>query len=730
MNSPTPSGGRPRPVQAPARRSTVDPIRVLRQHVVGILASVIFGAGFGVVSFLLLNILYPLYTSEVLFEVKPGVSESTEVGTATKLSDKEVERMARTQTELIRRRDILAEAMQSPDVRDTDWVRNWFYDEATGRPLVELAVDELEEDLRTPVLRGTNLFAIRWSAHHPNDVAVVLNAIARSFMAKRRDLDNQLFDSNEQLFQDQVNRLREQIDQFNDEIQSFIRAQGITTLDDPRFSQAAIEVENLATSQTQAKQQLSSSQTQYMQAAAKLEGTMRPSAEDVREAEQDITLVQQLQRLEIMRSEKRQIREAFNEDTPQVRNIERRVRAVEQQVAEKSEEILRRNLNARMRLLKEDTDRLEKIIDNLEDELTAKDASLRDLTAHSAYYVSLKQQRDNLEMQRDSTQQILREISLMKLRSDANRVTRYGDADIPREPSFPKIEYIIPAGVLLVTGLYVMLIFLREVANKKVRSLSDLAVVPGVRPLGGVPDIEDDPREPEEAECVVLEEPNSVTAESLRQIGRGMLRSMQEQGHRTLLLTGGLPGAGTTTLISNIAVAGQASGFRVCVVDANFRRPRLAEVMGVEESPGLGEVLGGTATIDGVVREGKGGVSVVAAGDPGSRIFERLATESMSSVLSQLCTTFDYVLIDSAPSVAAGDALELAARTDAVALVIQASREERGLVARLAGQFNNARAELLGVILNRPRQAVGGYFRRNYEVMSSYGTEDEEDNED
>ena len=160
MNSPSSPRARQRPSQAPARRSTVDPIRVLRQHIVGILASIIFGAGFGVGSYVLLNMVYPLYSSEVLFEVKPGVAESTEVGTATSLSDNEVERMARTQTELIRRRDILAEAMQAPDVRDTNWVRTWFYDSATGRPLVELAVDELEEDIQVPMqLKISLLFA-------------------------------------------------------------------------------------------------------------------------------------------------------------------------------------------------------------------------------------------------------------------------------------------------------------------------------------------------------------------------------------------------------------------------------------------------------------------------------------------------------------------------------------------------------------------------------------------
>lgn len=725
MNAPTPPTGRHLQMAAPARRSTVDPVRVLRQHIVGILISIMLGAMVGVGSFFLLNMAYPLYSSEVLFEVKPGIAESTEIGTSTSLSDQEVERMARTQTELIRRRDILYGAVNTPDVRDTDWIKTWYWDASTNTPLIDLAVDELEEDLRTPVLRGTNLFAIRWSSHHPHDVTRVLDAVARAFMAKRRELDNTLFDQNESLFETQANRLREQIDAFNDEIQSFIRNQGITTLDDPRFSQAAIEVENLAKSLTEASQQVASVQSSYMQTAAKLEGTMKPTSEDTLEAENDPALLQQLQRLEILRSEERGIREQYNEGTQQVRTIERRVRAVELQVDQKRDEVLRRNMNARLRTLDSDRERLQRIIDGLEEELTAKDVSLRDLTAHSAYYESLRQQRDNLEEQRDATQKLLREISLMKLRSDASRVTQYGTADVPREPSFPKMEYVIPAGIALITGLFVGIVFLREVSNKRIRGLSDLAIVPGVKPLGGVPDIDDDPREPEDAECVVLEEPTSVTAESVRQIGRGILRAMQAQGHRSVVITGALPGAGTTTLISNIGIAGQASGHRICVIDANFRRPRLGEVMGVGAGAGLGDVLGGAAQLQEVIAKGHGGVDVIQAGNAAERIIERLAGEAMASTLATLRGTYDYVLIDSAPSVAAGDAFELAARADASVLVIQASREERGLVARLVRQLAESKAELLGVVLNRPRQAVGGYFRRNYEVMSSYGADDD-----
>ena len=64
--------------------------------------------------------------------------------------------------------------------------------------------------------------------------------------------------------------------------------------------------------------------------------------------------------------------------------------------------------------------------------------------------------------------------------------------------------------------------------------------------LGAVADIDDDPAEPEDAEMVLREFPESVTAESCRQVAITLLRTMANQGHTTLLLTGAMPGAGTT----------------------------------------------------------------------------------------------------------------------------------------------------------------------------------------
>ncbi|MDP7573769.1 MAG: hypothetical protein QF723_01535, partial [Phycisphaerales bacterium] len=73
MTTPQPfMSPKPRPASQPQRRPSIDPIRVVRQHIIGLLAAIIIGAVVGLAAYFAFLYFYPLYTSEVLFEVRPG----------------------------------------------------------------------------------------------------------------------------------------------------------------------------------------------------------------------------------------------------------------------------------------------------------------------------------------------------------------------------------------------------------------------------------------------------------------------------------------------------------------------------------------------------------------------------------------------------------------------------------------------------------------------------------
>ncbi|MDG2423800.1 MAG: hypothetical protein P8M22_07465 [Phycisphaerales bacterium] len=718
---PPQSATRPRTSPSQAAKVTIDPIRVLRQHVLGILVSFVLGGVVGVGAYFGLLFYYPLYSSEILFEVRPGLDDATQIGTREQMGGDDVERQVKTQTKFIIERDVLESAMLDPAVRTTVWMQSNFIDPESGQPMVQLAADKLLETLKTPIYGDTNLFSLNWAAHVPSDVPKVLDAIARAYNSKLKRLDDRQFTDNESLFEDQLRRTRHALQDLRDEIQGFIVQKGITTLDDPRFSQTASEVDNLTNSLTTGLNDLTSAESQYMQTAAKLEGTIEPTSEDIVEAENDSSIQAQISILESLRAEERALRERFHATANPIRQIEASISGTEQQIEAKTKELLKRNLNARLRQWSSEVTRLKSLIDRIESDLVEKDERMRALASDASLFSSYVSQRELLERQRDENLQLMNSVSLMKLRADASRVRQVSVSELPRAVSFPKPEIVVPLCVVLFTGLYLMYIFLRAFTDQRIHTPSDLLVVPGTRLLGVIPDTDEDPTTPESAELIQKQHPDSVLAETYRQTWNAIWRNMSRQGHTSLMLASGMPGSGTSTILSNLALSASASGLRVLLVDANFRRPRLGSIFDIDEdtSAGLGDILGGSTTPE-AVAQSIDGIDIIPAGVPASRIYERFNDPSLYSLMADLRNRYDCVMVDTAPVVAAGDAMILSNRVDAVALVVRAGQEQRGLIARLVGQLGDTSADMLGVILNRPRQTAGGYFKKNYRLMAKY----------
>jgi len=708
----------------------IDPIRVLRRYWKGIPVFAVIGGVIGLGAYFIFARFYPLYTGELLFEVRPGVANATDVGTSDTSNDKSVERVQQTQIVLIRNRVVLTEAVTDRTMLETTWLKN-FIDPVTKTLLIDDAVDELEEDIRTPIKPNTNLYGISWSGHIASDVPILLNAVATSYMEMVKEQDNKIFRSNERLFDEEGENIKLTLQDLNDELQSFIRMKGITTLDDTRFSQDMVEIQQLTSTLTTTRTTLSTLGQNYLQVAAKLDGTLEPTMEDRLEAERDPILARQVQTLEALKSNLRALRERLATSHPQVQDAEISVRAIEDQIESKMDVIIRRNLNAQLKELSDARQQLAVLFEETEMEIEKKDAGLRELAADQSQFEHMISKRKQLESQQDDNSRLVASLRLMKLRADAGRVRQATQALEPRTKSFPELEIMIPAGMFLCCAAYVGIIFLREVTDQKIRSASDVMIIPGAKVAGVLPDIEEDPEELETPTLAVLHSSEGVFAESCRQAWVGIDRSLQRSSHQTLLMLAAAPEAGTTTVIGNLAISAAAAGMRVVVVDCNFRRPAAASMFELDDaSPGVADLLTGSVEIETVTHKSESGISVISAGTPANRLFQRLGSERMKSVLAQLRSTFDLVIIDAPPSIVAGDAILLANLVDAITLVVRSDRDERGLIARVLRELADSRGEMLGITLNAAKGTTGGYFRKNYLAMMNYaqaveGDEDE-----
>src|SRR5262249_57983334 len=75
------------------------------------------------------------------------------------------------------------------------------------------------------------------------------------------------------------------------------------------------------------------------------------------------------------------------------------------------------------------------------------------------------------------------------------------------------------------------------------------------------------------------------------------------EGVGTLGVTGAGPGEGKSLVASNLAIALAQSGQRVLLVDADMRRPRVHEIFGIDQEPGLSNVLTGNTKLSEAIRK-------------------------------------------------------------------------------------------------------------------------------
>jgi Mrp family chromosome partitioning ATPase len=78
------------------------------------------------------------------------------------------------------------------------------------------------------------------------------------------------------------------------------------------------------------------------------------------------------------------------------------------------------------------------------------------------------------------------------------------------------------------------------------------------------------------------------------------------------------------------------------------------------------------------------------------------------------------ILIDTAPALLTSDCQLLAKHVDAIAIVVRADADQRGMLSRMLNRLDGQRADILGIVLNGVRSAAGGYFRKSYEEFYRY----------
>jgi capsular exopolysaccharide synthesis family protein len=197
-------------------------------------------------------------------------------------------------------------------------------------------------------------------------------------------------------------------------------------------------------------------------------------------------------------------------------------------------------------------------------------------------------------------------------------------------------------------------------------------------------------------------DPASVAAEAFRTLRTNLEFRRADRPLRSIAVTSPIAGAGKSTTAANLAVAAAQSGTRVCLVDADLRKPVLHGTFGMPNSGGLAAILKGDLPFSSAVRDtGIPNLSLVVAGQRSETTQGLFTSERVQKLLTEANNHFDLVLYDTPPVLLVADAVHAVALCDGVILVVGWGSIPRSVLQRAVRQITQVKGEILGVLLNR-----------------------------
>jgi capsular exopolysaccharide synthesis family protein len=187
------------------------------------------------------------------------------------------------------------------------------------------------------------------------------------------------------------------------------------------------------------------------------------------------------------------------------------------------------------------------------------------------------------------------------------------------------------------------------------------------------------------------------------------------------MFTSSVPREGKSTAAMLVAMTSGQMGKSTVIVDCDLRLPQLDNLVGAENHElGLMSVLEGRCEVDDAVyKDTATGVHVLtSAGKERSRHINAadvLSSRRFETLIETLSETYDFVVLDTPPTLVVADARIVARQADAVVYIVRWDDTPRGAVMEGLKVLRSIGAPISGVVMTQVKEGrVASYAYHGY----------------
>lgn len=292
-------------------------------------------------------------------------------------------------------------------------------------------------------------------------------------------------------------------------------------------------------------------------------------------------------------------------------------------------------------------------------------------------------------------------------------------------PVSPRKMLIYVVALCLGFVVPLLIIYMREKFNTKVRSRKDIEEYVSAPMLGEIP------RYTGRAErgIVVRDDGRDAVSEAFRMLRTNINYMTLDRNIQVVMLTSSVPHSGKTFVSLNLALTYAISGKRVLIMDLDLRRRTLTKLMGHRnDRRGITTLLaGGIGSTAEAITKGElsPNIDIMYAGPQPPNPAEMLMSSRMEDIVKGLRESYDIIIVDNVPAMAVADAFIVGRLVDITIYVVRQNHLDRSQLPDIERMYEDKKFDSMAVVFNGVTHSKGTY---GYGYGYGYYTDDDDMN--
>ena len=216
-------------------------------------------------------------------------------------------------------------------------------------------------------------------------------------------------------------------------------------------------------------------------------------------------------------------------------------------------------------------------------------------------------------------------------------------------------------------------------------------------------------------ELITVEDLKSTVTEAYRSLRTNIQFADLENKNKCFLITSSGPGEGKSTTAANIAITLAYAEMPTVLIDADFRKPVIHSLFGLEQEPGITNYLASDMPLSDVIKHtDTKNLDVITVGIIPPNPSELLNKSKVDMLIKELKKHYSYIIFDTAPILPVTDPAILGSKVDGAFIVVELGKTTIEAVTRSESLLNNTKTNVYGIILNKISMTVGRYGHYYY----------------